>query len=210
MNQKITEDTIVYAERISVCSVLGPYKRAVIWVSGCCFNCEGCIAQNFRHNEGVSTTVEEMALWLLGTTGIEGITLSGGEPFLQAVPLSKMLSLVKRERDFGVIVYSGFTYEQLLKRAISDPGTEALLGMTDILIDGQYQKELDDNRPYVGSSNQKILIFTNRYKDCWRQYYLGKKGRDVEIILSDGKTLLAGVPARDQEQFWRNLNHQYS
>ena len=203
------EDLIIYAERIHGCTVLGPYKRSVIWVSGCCFDCEGCIAQNFRHREGNVTTVKEMGEWLIGAKGVEGITLSGGEPFLQAGPLSRMLSYVKKERDFGVIVYSGFTYRQLLERAASNPETGEFLKMADILIDGQYRKDLDDNRPYVGSSNQKIILLTDRYMDCWQQYYLEKKGRDVEIILSDGRTLLVGVPSKDQEQFWKDLNQQY-
>ena len=78
-----TADCIIFAERIHGCTVLGPYKRSVIWVSGCCFDCEGCIAQNFRHKEGTVTTVEEMGDWLIGATGEEGITVSGGEPLLQ-------------------------------------------------------------------------------------------------------------------------------
>ena len=211
MTGAVSADTIMYAERIPECTVLGPFRRAVIWVSGCCFDCEGCIAQNFRHRNGIITTAREMGDWILGLEeGIEGVTLSGGEPFLQAEPVAEMLSRVRRERDFGVIVYSGFTYEQLRERASSDRGTAGLLGLTDLLIDGQYRQELDDNRPYVGSSNQRILLLTDRYRECWRHYYLEKKGRDVQIVLSEGKTLLAGVPGKDQEQFWRNLNQQFS
>ena len=205
-----TADCIIFAERIHGCTVLGPYKRSVIWVSGCCFDCEGCIAQNFRHKEGTDTTVDEMGDWLIGATGEEGITVSGGEPFLQAGPLAQMISNVREEKDIGVIVYSGYTYQQLLEKAQSDKGTNSLLKMTDILIDGQYRKDLDDNRPYVGSSNQKIILLTDRYRNCWGQYYLKKEGRDVEILLSEGKTLLVGVPANEQQQLWKQLNQQYS
>lgn len=203
-------DSIVYAERLSECTVLGPFTRAVIWVSGCCFDCDGCIAQNFRHREGKKTTIEEMKDWILRADKIEGITISGGEPFLQAQALAETISLVRKEKDLGVIVYSGFTYGQLVERAAEDSGTDALLKCTDILIDGPYRKELDDNRPYVGSSNQNILLLTDRYADSWEKYYLVKKGRDIQVILTEGKSFMAGVPGKEQEEFWRKLNGLYS
>lgn len=199
-------NTIVFAERLLRCKVLGPFTRAVIWVSGCCFDCEGCIAQNFRHRSGTEISTEGMRDWVLSARDIEGITISGGEPFLQAGPLAEMITQVREEKDVGVIIYSGFTYEQLLEMSCGAPGIRKLLECTDILIDGPYRRELDDNRPYIGSSNQRILLLTDRYEDCWKQYYLAKNGREVQVILSNGKTLLAGVPGRDQQRFWEELN----
>ncbi len=203
-------NSIIYADRLHECTVLGPFTRSVIWVSGCCFDCEGCLAKDFRHRQGTEISVSEMSDWILCRDDIEGITISGGEPFLQADALAQMIAMVRQKRDLGVIIYSGFTYGALQERARTDPGTDALLKCADILIDGPYRKELDDNRPYVGSSNQNIILLTDRYREVWEEYYLSKKGRDVQFILADGKSLMAGVPGKEQEQLWRNLNRTYS
>ena len=184
-----TADCIIFAERIHGCTVLGPYKRSVIWVSGCCFDCEGCIAQNFRHKEGTVTTVEEMGDWLIGATGEEGITVSGGEPFLQAGPLAQMISNVREEKDIGVIVYSGYTYQQLLekgdilklqrqynelrKRAdavLTESATELIkyydrLAALDVIADAMKEQnyKIDWALPEGDDPTQKMVVhFTNR------------------------------------------------
>ena len=194
---------IVYAERIGSCRVLGPGNRAVIWVYGCQRNCPGCIAESFRKGESRECSPEEMAQWILSQEA-EGLTVSGGEPFLQAGPLAEALRLVREKRDMGVIVYTGFTLEELQAASGEDPGIRDLLGLTDLLIDGPYVREKDDNRPYVGSSNQRLLLLTGRYAGEM-DYYAAAEGRKVEIRLSERRTLLVGVPGREQLEIWGRL-----
>lgn len=196
---------IQYAERTAGCQVLGPGERAVLWVSGCCFDCEGCIAESFRKRTGIQAAPAEMAEWFLGQPSAEGITLSGGEPMLQAELLANMMDIIRSFRDTGLIVYTGFVYEELLKKSETDAGIRRLLEHTDLLIDGPYIKELDDNRPYKGSSNQRFLLLTDRYRDVFEKYYLKCRGRKVDIVLSEKKTLMIGVPSADQAEIWTKI-----
>ena len=197
---------IRYAERVDNCTVLGPGKaRAVLWVHGCCFNCKGCIADSYKKGPYQEVTPNEMADWYCTRTiGTEGITISGGEPFLQAGELAEMIRLIRKQKDCGVIVYTGFLYEELLVRAQEDETIRRFLDEIDLLIDGLYVEELDQNRMAVGSENQRILQLTDRYRDVAEAYY-GKEERRVEIRLFDGKGMLVGVPAHEQKILWKKL-----
>lgn len=64
-------------------TLLGPYERFVIWVHGCCFNCDGCLANNTKVGDGQPVKIREL-VGLILKSNTEGITISGGEPFLQA------------------------------------------------------------------------------------------------------------------------------
>jgi anaerobic ribonucleoside-triphosphate reductase activating protein len=88
---------------------------------------------------------------------IKGMTFSGGDPFEQPAPLAE---LAKKARAAGkdIIVYTGYTFEQLLSRAESDPDTDALLKQTDVLIDGPFVLDkLNLELKFRGSENQRII-----------------------------------------------------
>ena len=86
---------IRYSEKIDSTKLLGPGERAVLWVHGCCFDCPGCIAWNFRYGTFREETAEKLAEWVLSTSAT-GITISGGEPMLQAAELARMLEVENR------------------------------------------------------------------------------------------------------------------
>lgn len=198
------ESMIRYSEKVGSTRLLGPGDRAVLWVFGCCFDCPGCIAGNFRHGTYSEESAEHLAEWFL-LTGRDGITLSGGEPMLQAAALAEMISRIRSRRDIGVIVYTGFHYEELRDKAEEDPGIRDLLRQTDILIDGPYMEDLNHNEPFRGSFNQRILSLTDRYKESIEEYYYRSEGRKVEVRISGDRTLMIGVPSRDQAAIWQNI-----
>jgi anaerobic ribonucleoside-triphosphate reductase activating protein len=133
-------------------------------------------------------------------SGCEGLTLSGGEPFLQAEALAELVREVQTRRDVGVIVYSGFTLEELRERS----DALALLRKTDILIDGRYVKQLDDGRAYIGSSNQRLHYLTDRYKAEGEKYYSAQKRR-AEIRFTADTVTLIGVPSANVLAVWREI-----
>lgn len=199
-----TGNVLRIAARAMDCRVLGPGKRAVVWVYGCCFDCPGCIAQGFRNGRFEKIAPEELAEWYLASDA-EGITISGGEPMLQAAELAELIRLIRLHRDCGVIVYTGFQYETLLKRQAAEKEISDFLSYIDLLIDGPYLESYNDNQPYRGSSNQRFLLLSDRYKDALENYYISGKSREIEIRISNEQTLLLGVPSKEQLTLWERI-----
>lgn len=184
---------------------LGPYSRFALWVQGCPRYCPGCMTPAARDfNAGTKLEISELAAFILSVSGIEGLTISGGEPFSQANDLVKLLCCLKQVKDLGVIVYSGYTLEELRDQKISNISAEVidLLTLTDILIDGPYIRELDDGFALRGSSNQSVHCLSNRYKEKMEQYY-GCSRREVEMHLMHDKLFLAGIPGKQALKIWQ-------
>jgi anaerobic ribonucleoside-triphosphate reductase activating protein len=165
------------------------------------------MAREMHDGEGVKVDCAALASKLSSVSETEGITISGGEPFLQAGALAVFLREIKERRDYGVILYTGFVYEDLLTRSEEDRGLAALLGLTDLLIDGPYKPELDDGRPYRGSSNQRFVQLSERYADVFDTYYNGSEGRKIEVNFSGTGTTLVGVPSKSGLDAWRRLQN---
>ncbi len=182
--------------------LLGPYNRFVIWVHGCCFDCEGCLAENTKNGAYEEVEINSLANRIANSL-CEGITISGGEPFLQASALLCLIRKIKEQRDIGIVVYSGFTLEELKQ----DDEMSLLLSEIDILIDGRYIKELDDNRAYVGSSNQRIHYLSSRYTNIGKEYY-GANKRRAEIKLTGTQAILIGVPSHNVLKTWQDIKEK--
>lgn len=184
--------------------VLGPFQRSALWVHGCCFHCDGCIAREMNHQESNYRGTQELADLFTGVTNVEGITISGGEPFLQALALCEMLELMKAKRDYGVIIYTGYLYENL--KNSDELYVRRLLEYTDILIDGQYRKSQDDGKAYRGSSNQRILQLSDRYQDVFESYYFtNNEKRNIEIDVAEKNVYLVGVPSQYGLETWKKF-----
>ncbi|NCO74087.1 MAG: radical SAM protein [Cyanobacteria bacterium] len=144
--------------------VLGFFSRAVIWVQGCKFACTNCIVPESWDLEegGESISLQFLADWILTQKGIEGVTFSGGEPMLQAEELSNLIDIIKLKKDLGVVCYTGYTLENLVRHG--SQYQKLLLSKIDLLIDGLYKEELHSDLRWRGSKNQRLLPLTNRYK----------------------------------------------
>jgi anaerobic ribonucleoside-triphosphate reductase activating protein len=108
-------------------------------------------------NGGVRLSIPDIAARLLTEEGAprDGITILGGEPFLQPTGLLALLQWLKA-RSQHITLYTGFTLEELQQR--DDTSTQQILALTDILIDGPFVRELADNAgEWRGSTNQRIL-----------------------------------------------------
>jgi anaerobic ribonucleoside-triphosphate reductase activating protein len=172
---------------------LGPGLRSVVWVQGCPFRCAGCISpQWIPDKENRLVAVDVLATELLADPDISGFTFSGGEPFLQAAGLAALISEARKQRDLTLICFTGYLLNDLESLA-GNPGIWDLLSQIDVLIDGPYNKELNDNRGLRGSSNQKIHHLTDRLKN----YDFENQPRNAEIYIRDGEMLFVGVPPRD-------------
>lgn len=175
---------------IAPCSeALGPHKRFIVWVQGCHKRCKGCIApDSWALDGGELMDVKVLADQIIMQKDIEGITISGGEPFLQQQALCSLISTVREQKYIGVIIYTGMNY--------SDIKDTDLAKMSDIIIDGEYREDLNDDKSLRGSSNQNIVCLTERYKDIVAEHY-GVDGRKIELLFSNGKLQMIGIPNKD-------------
>ncbi len=181
---------------------LGPGTRFVIWVQGCGRHCKGCMtSQSQDMDGGKEMDVRDLAAMIL-RSGRDGITISGGEPFLQAAELSELIGLLKARRDIGVIVYTGFTIEEIREK--KDPGMNRFLDQIDLLVDGPYIEEMNDGRNLRGSANQRVIALTERYERNVPDY--GSRKAEIELFAKEDRIVLVGVPdaktlARFQQAF---------
>ena len=105
--------------------------------------------------------------------GIEGVTLSGGEPSLQQglLELNKEIQTL----GLGIIMFSGKKTDEL---------DEKLVGSVDLLIDGPYiDSQHDDDRILIGSRNKSLCFITDRYKE--EESYFYNKTAVEEITAED-------------------------
>ena len=129
-------------------------------MSGCLFACEGCFnkaVQNFNYGTPFTESLMNQIIEDLSHDYVQGLTLLGGEPFLNT---DVCLSVVKRVREtFGsakdIWSWSGYTFEELL---LETPDKLELLHSIDILVDGRFElAKRNLNLQFRGSSNQRII-----------------------------------------------------
>jgi len=153
--------------------------RYVLWVQGCDLGCVGCWNQptwSFDNNILKSPDEVYKDIKSLGSQ-INGVTFSGGEPFLQAFELSMLAKLIKENTCLDIQIFSGFTKNELIK----DEQKE-LLKYTDILVAGRY-----DN---TEENNNQIVHILNDDTSNWKF-----NNSDVEIDIDlDGNINITGYP----------------
>lgn len=171
---------------------LGPGVRAAVWVQGCIIHCPGCIAPDWIPVRPAHLVDPDLlAQELMSDPAITGLTLSGGEPMLQAAALARLVYQARQLRDIDVICFSGFRLQTLIQNPPS-PGVEGLLQSIDVLIDGPYLEPKNDNQGLRGSSNQHIHYFSDRL----RSFNFDQASRKVEIEVFDGQAFMIGIPTR--------------
>ncbi len=146
----------------------GPGLRYTIFVQGCHHNCLGCHnPESHDINGGYVKEIAEILKEIDENPLLDGITLSGGEPMLQVETLIELSKEVKR-RNLNIILYSGYTYEQI----IDDVNKKSLLELCDMLIDGKFELEKRSlSLLYRGSSNQRLINVQESLKqNCIIEY----------------------------------------
>jgi anaerobic ribonucleoside-triphosphate reductase activating protein len=170
---------------------LGPGNRAVLWVQGCPFHCQSCYSPAWiPQNDAQLVLPEEMADILTSDTTINGITISGGEPMLQARNLMHLIRNIKEKRpEFTFILFTGFRFDFLNQLQSNDPRKQ-LVSILDVLIDGLYIESLNNNLGLRGSTNQKVWQISGRICD----YDFETTARRNEISVKNGVINFVGIP----------------
>lgn len=156
----------------------GPGLRAVIWAQGCIHNCYKCHnPQTHNLNGGIVYNTDYIIEEIKKLKLQRGITLSGGEPFLQSRALS-LIAQKAKEYDLDVWCYTGFTFETLINRYNpSYIDNINLLKYIDVLVDGKFifeEKSID--LKFRGSRNQRIIDVKQSLNDekiTLKEEYIG-------------------------------------
>lgn len=146
----IVQDSIVDGEGI----------RLTVFVQGCPHHCPGCHnPETHDFNGGRMVDTSEIIGMIDSNPMLDGVTLSGGEPFCQSEEC-KIIADAAHERGLNVWCYTGYTCDELMK--FGDPYDIALLGSIDVLVDGRYMEEQRTlELPFRGSRNQRIIVLRN-------------------------------------------------
>lgn len=137
----ITQDSVVD----------GPGLRTVIFFQGCHRKCPHCHnPETHDPQKGQLMEISEILKAISSNPMTQGVTISGGEPFLQIEELCNLLSIVKKR--YHTMVYTGYRWEEL------DDKMKEVLPFIDLLVDGSFDVEKKDiSLGFRGSSNQRII-----------------------------------------------------
>jgi len=134
----------------------GPGVRVSIFFQGCSFHCNGCFnpeTWNFDIGKEFTDEVITHILELCKPNYISGLSILGGEP-LHPKNISGCLKLVKSFKktfpDKTIWLWTGFNFEDVKNKEV--------LKYIDVLIDGQFKKDLyNPSLKWKGSSNQRVI-----------------------------------------------------
>lgn len=173
--------------------VNGPGTRAVIWLQGCTRRppCAGCYNPSMQdpNRPAEQLAPQAMARKILELRELAGVTLTGGEPFLQSAALARLVAPLRAE-GLTVVTFTGHTLEEL--QADPDPGHTELLSNTDLLVDGPYIEALGCRLPLRGSTNQRLHYLSGRIRPSDVE---GLPAAEAELYIdSRGDAVLCGFP----------------
>ena len=189
-------------------TVLGPGRRIGVWVQGCTIGCKGCISRDtWARDAGRAMRVADLLAWCEQVSGhaLDGVTISGGEPFEQPAALGQLLRGLARWRqhkglDFDILCYSGYPLATLRARHAG------LLGLLDAVIAEPYVDALPSEHPWCGSSNQQVTALSPRGEQRYASAP-DTAGKRIQA-LADGKQVwYVGIPARGDMDRLQALCH---
>ncbi len=172
MSSFINIHSIIPSSRVN-----GPGKRMVIFFQGCYHDCPYCFNPDTHSFDKINLYTPEEIFKKHLRQDIEGITVSGGEPFLQPKGLYRLLKTARYAYNLTTVVYTGFEYNELRR----DNVCRLCLEFIDVLIDGRYEESKKENTLLArGSANQRFYFFTSRYLQ--KDFYMPAK---AEIIIGN-------------------------
>lgn len=165
----------------------GPGLRFVVWVQGCTLKCSGCFnPQTHDVAAGVDMSVERLIEAMRSATEeVEGVSISGGEPFQQAAELKALLQAIRGEFNWSVVVFTGYSKPEV--EALPE-GAE-ILGRVDVLVAGRFVARRAPGPGLLGSDNQALHFLTGRYTPA---DFENLPEAEV-IVLADGTLVVSGI-----------------
>jgi anaerobic ribonucleoside-triphosphate reductase activating protein len=176
---------------------LGFGSRIGIWTVGCVHNCYNCSNPELwdpapKKNIPLDRIIRILTSIHAEHPSLDGVTISGGEPFLQSADLAELITFIKEKITHDILLYSGFTIDEL---EMMGSAVQRVLRNIAALVDGRYEDSLNDNRPLRGSSNQRVLVFDKKYAKRYMELQQGE--RLVQNVFNASRAISFGIPIKD-------------
>ena len=185
---------------------LGPGKRLGIWLQGCSLHCKGCMSQDtWDFDPKRAVDINALAEWVgdlfsssrADASPLDGLTVSGGEPFDQAEALLKLLRLVRSQSVRDILIFSGYNVRDLTARY------PEITELATALVDGPFELDHPTEAVWKGSGNQNLTLFHPHRTPEQTQRYLSWKAvtKGKLQLLNDGRqAFIIGIPRQEDVQ----------
>lgn len=168
--------------------VLGPGARLGIWTRGCARRCPLCMSEDLQSidpaREIAVNEIIQSADMLFNKYNIGGVTISGGEPFLNPDEMYS-LEMGLRSHTNDILVYTGYTEEEVA----ADPALAMAASAAGVVVYGPYVDNLNDGKALRGSSNQTVVFNDQALKEKYarvlndeRHIQIGESGSSIFLI----------------------------
>lgn len=185
-------------------TVLGPGRRAGIWMQGCTIGCAGCVSRDtWDHAGGTRLSVSEVLRWLAEachSEPLDGVTITGGEPTEQADSLRLLIEgidVLRRQGVFtgDILCYSGLEEAEFREKC---PWAKDLV---DAVITGQFRVTEPTRLLWRGSANQRLVPLTARGRRLYAQS-VGATAHcpQIQFSVAEGQVWMIGIPRRGDLQ----------
>lgn len=179
--------------------VIGPGRRIGIWFQGCAIRCHGCISRTtWPADPQFEVDLDEVVNWIhsLSDMQVDGVTISGGEPFDQPAAFAQLLDAIhawraSQHRVIDILAYSGRSFTEL-QADFSQVLSRIDAVVAEPFIDGELTE-----LPLRGSANQQVVPLT----PLGRERYTGDalaslatQRRQVQLEVADGEMRMIGIP----------------
>ena len=182
-------------------TVLGPGRRIGIWVQGCSIGCKGCVSQDtWGVDPGRDMGVAQLLEWCRQTSAgtLDGVTITGGEPFDQPQALAALLAGLAQWRsnsklDFDILCYSGYALATLQKKHAG------LLQQLDALIPEPFVQARPLTHVWRGSSNQPLVLLSERGRNRYATQVdalAQVSDKRMQAMVDGDRVWYVGIPAR--------------
>lgn len=187
---------------------LGAGTRLGIWFQGCPIRCRGCInPDTWETGNGHKLAFADLAKTLQNfrSEKIDGVTISGGEPFAQPEALHELAFFLRTITAGDILVYSGYTLGRLRSKF---PG---ILKAVDVIISGPFIESLNDRLIWRGSDNQKITLLSEKAKEIYPASIDRTRWgpRSMQFSIIGESVYMVGIPGRgDLEKLYRKMKEK--
>ncbi len=182
-------------------TVLGPGRRIGIWLQGCSIGCKGCVSQDtWARDPGRDMTVAQLLRWCRQTTAgqLDGVTISGGEPFEQPQALAALLDGLRQWRsaggpDFDILCYSGYPLATLKRDHAK------LLAQLDALIPEPFVQAKPLTHLWRGSANQPLVLLSPRGQARYAEFVdapAASADKRMQAMVDGQRVWYVGIPDR--------------